>query len=297
MKLLKHVKLSSFTTIGVGGTARYFCEPKNIEDIIHVLLFALDKGLEVFPLGRGANTIFGDFDGIVLNLRRLRGIRIQKADETFLIEAMAGEPLSELVKLSIEENLEGLYRLAGFPATVGGAVAMNAGAFGYEIRKNLLEVKFLDWEGRPHRVKVKELDFSYRSSPFPELGFVVSALFEVPKAEVSVKEQHRAIVKKRKQTQPINMPTSGSTFKNPPEDYAGRLLEKVGMKGYRLGQVAFSDIHANFLVNLGGGTYTQVVRIIEEAKRRVFEEFGIILEEEVRLVEGSGAYGRKVHRT
>jgi len=294
MSIQKSVKLSPFTTIKVGGIAKYFSQPTDEEELKHAIFFAQDKGLEVFPLGRGANTIFGDFDGLVLSTANLRGIEIENRDEYFLIRAKAGTPLSELVKLSLEENLEGFYRLGGFPATVGGAVAMNAGAFGYEISQHLVEVVFIDWEGRLQIAKKEDLHFSYRKSLFPELGIVLMATFEVPTAMHKVEEEFERIRKKRKQTQPINMPTSGSTFKNPQGEYAGRLLEKVGMKGYRMGDIAFSELHANFLVNLGRGSYKQVVKIIQEAKKRVFEEFGIVLEEEVRLVEGCGAYGRKV---
>ncbi|MDW8433785.1 MAG: UDP-N-acetylmuramate dehydrogenase, partial [Aquificaceae bacterium] len=290
----KRVELKGFTTIGIGGVASWFAEPKTVPEVKICVEFSSDKSLEVFPLGRGANTIFGDFGGLVLSMRGLRGMRVERKDGALRIEVLAGTQLHELVNLSLRENLEGFYKLAGFPATVGGAVAMNAGAFGYEVSKHLLEVEFLDWEGRLHRVKASELEFSYRSSPFPKLGIVVSAVFEIPFCQGSVREEYQAIVSKRKKTQPINMPTSGSTFKNPVGDYAGRLLEKVGMKGYKVGDVAFSEVHANFLVNLGGGTYQQVVKIIHEAKRRVYEEFGVNLEEEVKLVESGSAYGWKV---
>ena len=294
MVIEKNIKLSPFTTIKVGGIASYFSQPMDEEELKHVIFFAQDKGLEVFPLGRGANTIFGDFDGLVLSTVNFRGIEVEKKDQYFLIRAKAGTPLSELVKLSLEENLEGFYRLGGFPATVGGAVAMNAGAFGYEISHHLVEVIFMDWEGRIQNARKEDLHFSYRKSPFPELGIVLMATFKVPTTKHSVEEEFERIRRKRKQTQPINMPTSGSTFKNPQGEYAGRLLEKVGMKGYRMGDIAFSELHANFLVNLGKGSYKQVVKIIQEAKKKVFEEFGIVLEEEVRLVEGCGAYGWKV---
>ena len=294
MRFIKDVNLSSLTTIRIGGIAKYFFEPRNIQELKYALHFAKDNNLEVFFLGRGANTIFGDFDGLVISTRRIRGLRVSRKGNNFLIEAMAGEPLSEIVNLAIKENLEDLYKLAGFPATVGGAVAMNAGAFGYEISRHLSEVTFVSWDGEIYRLSKSEMKFSYRSSPFPEIGMVLSAVFEVPVASRDIREEHRRILSIRKEKQPINMPTCGSTFKNPPGDYAGRLLERVGMKGYRVGDVAFSDLHANFLVNLGNGTFSQVLKIIERAKRRVFEEFGIVLEEEVRIVESGSAYGRKV---
>jgi UDP-N-acetylmuramate dehydrogenase len=245
-------------------------------------------------LGRGANTIFGDFEGIVINTKMLRDLKIRERDGGLEIIAQAGVPLNTLVELGVKENLEGIYRLVGFPATVGGAIAMNAGAFGYEISQHLKAVKFLSYEGEEILLKREDLSFSYRSSPFPYMGIIFEAIFFFPKLNYGVYEEYERIKSKRKESQPIQMPTAGSTFKNPPTDSAGQLLERVGMKGYRVGHVAFSEKHANFLINLGGAIFEDVVKIINHAKRRVFEEFGIVLEEEVRLIESSSAYGWKV---
>ncbi len=293
----RNVSLREYTTIRIGGTALYFAKLKKEEELSHCLEWAKDRGVEVFILGRGANTILGDFDGLVINTRKLSGVEVRREGEGLYVRAMCGTPTWELVKLALSENLEGIYKLAGFPASVGGAVAMNAGAFGYEIKDDLLSVRFLGWDGKVYMASKEELDFSYRKSPFPELGAVLSAEFFFRRAQGDVKREYERIRKKRMATQPINMPTSGSTFKNPEGDYAGRLLEKVGMKGYRVGDVAFSDLHANFLVNLGRASFHDVLKILEEAKRRVYEAFGIILEEEVRLVESGSFDGRKVSGT
>ncbi|MFN3598871.1 MAG: UDP-N-acetylmuramate dehydrogenase, partial [Aquificaceae bacterium] len=284
-----------YTTIRIGGSAKYFCQPKSLEELRGVLFFALEKSIPVFVLGKGSNTIFGDFEGLVLCMKGFQGFEVKRfKEDRFLIYAEAGVSLLRLVSLSVEESLEGFYKLVGFPATVGGAVAMNAGAFGYETSQNLKEVFFLDWEGRLQRAKSQELSFSYRSSPFPELGVVVGALFELQRASHHVREEYREIKEKRAAKQPINLPTCGSTFKNPKGYYAGKLLEEVGMRGHRIGDVAFSEKHANFLVNLGKGSFQDALKIISEAKLRVFERFGISLEEEVRIVESSSAYGWKV---
>ncbi len=288
------MELSGFTSIRVGGKADYFAKPRNLAEIRDLVAFAQDKDLPLYILGGGSNTIFGDIKGLVLSTSSLRGLKVTEKNGSFLVEARAGTPLKELIAFSVKENLQGLYKLLGFPASVGGAVSMNAGAFGVEISSFLREVSFMDWEGRLHRVKAEELTFSYRSSPFPSTGIVLSCLFELRKSENPVVEDYRRIRDRRKVSQPINMPTSGSTFKNPYPNYAGELLERVGLKGYRVGEVSFSEKHANFLVNHGGGSFGDVVRLIEEAKRRVREEFGILLEEEVRLVEDSGSDGWKV---
>lgn len=292
--LIKNLDLWPYTTIRIGGKALYFCEPKDLEELKYAIFFALDKSLPIFILGRGSNTIFGDFEGLVISMRRFEGFEVRREGDLFHITAQAGVLLSKLVSFSLKEGLEGFYRLVGFPATVGGAIAMNAGAFGYEINEHLKEVVFLDWEGKLQRARKEELSFSYRSSPFPDLGFVLAGTFAAPKAKRDIVEEYKVIREKRASKQPLNLPTCGSTFKNPPGHFAGRLLEKVGMKGYRVGDVAFSEKHANFLVNLGRGTYQEVLKIIQEAKRRVFESFGISLEEEVRLIESGCAYGRKV---
>lgn len=290
----RKVNLSPYTTIRIGGKASYFFEPRNIEELRYALLFALDKSIPIFVLGKGSNTIFGDFDGLVLSMKSFNELEVIEGEERVKVIAQGGVNLSKLVSLSLRKGLDGFYKLVGFPATVGGAVAMNAGAFGYEVSHHLKEVVFMDWEGRLERAKKEDLHFSYRSSPFPRLGIVLMATFEFPKAKVDIVSHYREIKEIRINKQPINLPTCGSTFKNPKGDYAGRLLEKVGMKGYRIGDVSFWEKHANFLVNLGRGSYEEVIKIIEEAKKKVFETFGIRLEEEVRIVESSCAYGWKV---
>ena len=294
MELLRDFDLSRLTSIRIGGRTKYLAVPESVEDLSRVILTSREKDLPLFLLGGGSNTIFGNVEGFVVSLSRMRGMRVRGGDEGLLVEALAGTPLKEITALALRENLEGVYRLLGFPASVGGAVAMNAGAFGVEIKDFLVEVRYLDWSGKLRTARREELEFSYRSSPFPELGVVVSCLFRFRRSGKPVGEDYRRIRDVRRRTQPINLPTSGSTFKNPLPKKAGELLEKVGMKGFRVGGVAFSEKHSNFLVNTGGGSIEDVKRLVEEAKRRVYEEFGVRLEEEVRLVEDSGSDGWKV---
>jgi len=268
--------------------------PKDYQEVKECLKFCQWKDIPLFVLGRGSNTIFGDFNGLILNTKFLREFKVRDVGSGLEVIAQAGVLLNTLVELAIKENLEGVYRLVGFPATVGGAIAMNAGAFGYEISQHLKSVKFLSYDGQIITEDRQNLEFSYRRSPFPEKGIVLEAVFFFPKASHRVFEEYVFIRNKRKHSQPIQSPTAGSTFKNPPFASAGLLLDKVGMKGYRIGDIAFSEKHANFLVNLGKASFEEVVKIIEYAKKRVFEEFGIELEEEVKLIESSGSYGWKV---
>lgn len=291
MELFKDFELGNLTSIKIGGRASFFSEPSNIEEIAELIWFSREKDIPLFILGGGSNTIFGDVKGLVISLRKLRGMKVEEKSRELLVDVLAGTPLKEIVNLAVKNNLEGVYRLMGFPATVGGAVAMNAGAFGSEMKDFIGEVKFLDWEGNLRIKRKEEIEFSYRGSPFPAEGVVVSCKLLLKRSEAPVKDEFERIRIKRRSSQPINLPTSGSTFKNPYPMFAGELLEKVKMKGFRIGDVAFSEKHANFLVNLGRGNLEEVRSLIEEAKRRVFEEFGVELEEEVRLIEDSGSDG------
>lgn len=291
MEVERNVPLAPYTSVRIGGLASFMYFPENYKDVSMVIEEAKCKGLPIYVLGRGSNTIFGDYKGIVINMRKLKGLEVSCREGSCHVSAECGVFLSELIKISLELNLDGIYKLAGFPATVGGAVAMNAGAFGYEACRNLKRVLFVKWDGEIQELEKEDLNFSYRSSPFPEMGIVLNVEFEFNLSPLNVMEEYTYIKEKRKGTQPINMFTCGSTFKNPKGDYAGRLLERVNMKGYRVGDVAFSDLHANFLVNFGNGKFKDVIKLTSEAKRRVYEEFGINLEEEVRLVESCSTYG------
>ncbi len=294
MLIRRNEDLSAFTSIKIGGRADYFIQAKNVKDLKDSLLLSRDKDLPLFILGGGSNVICADIKGVVVNTRDLKGLKIKPTKEGILIEAMAGTYLRDLVLLSLKENLWGIHRLYGFPATVGGAVAMNAGAFGVEIKDFLQEITFLDWEGNILTLKANEVDFSYRESPFPKMGIVVSCLFLLKKSPYNVKDEFNRIRRKRKKTQPINKLTCGSTFKNPPGDFAGRLMERVKLKGYKIGRIGFSEIHANFLINYGGATFQEALILIKEAKKRVLEEFGIELQEEVKLIENSSFNGWKI---
>jgi len=294
MLIPENVPLKNLTSIKVGGKARFYAEPRNVEELRNFIEFSKTKGIPLFILGNGSNTILGDVNGLVLNLRKLKGLKVLQINGKFRVEALSGTPLREIIRLSVRENLKEFYKLLGFPASVGGAISMNAGAFGVEISQFLKEVYFLDWEGNLHKVKQEELEFSYRKSPFPKLGIVYKAVFELEKSEENILPEYERIRSIRKTKQPINLPTSGSTFKNPKGEYAGRLLEKVGLKGFKLKDMGFSEKHANFLVNYGEGTFREAEDLIFLAKERVFDEFGIKLEEEVKLVESSGFDGWKI---
>ncbi len=295
MNIIHNADLSHLTTIKIGGRCHTLAFPETEEDIRYLINLSRDKDMPVYILGRGSNTIFGSIKGVVINMSRLRSTPIIKEGNNHIeVTLKGGNPLSDLINISVEKNMDGVYRLYGFPATIGGAVSMNAGAYGYEICKSLKRIKFITWEGNTEEAEVSDLSFGYRKSPFPHLGVVIEATFELYPSSISVKEEIAKIKTDRIKKQPINMPTSGSTFKNPKEAPAGLLLEKSGVKGLKKGNVMFSQKHANFLINLGGGTFEDTVYLIKRAVELVKNETGIVLEEEVRLVEDSGTDGWKI---
>ena len=294
MLLEKNFPLRNLTSIKIGGRALYYAEPKDLKELKEVIKLSQVRDIPLFILGNGSNTILGDIKGLVLHTKNLSGLSVQQKNGKLRVEALSGTPLKEIIKLAVKENLKGVYKLLGFPASVGGAVSMNAGAFGVEISDFLKEVYFLSWEGEIIKASRKELEFSYRKSPFPKLGIIYKAVFEFERSCEPILSDYNRIRKVRKEKQPINLPTSGSTFKNPEGDYAGRLLEKAGLKGFRLKELAFSEKHANFLVNLGNASFSEARDLINLAKEKVYDAFGVILKEEVKLIESSRSDGWKV---
>ena len=292
--LMEDFPLKNLTSIKIGGRALYYGAPKNLKELSEIVKFSKAKDIPLFILGNGSNTILGDFKGVVLHTAKLKGLKLFQKNGKFQVEALCGTPLKEIIRLAVRENLKGVYKLLGFPASVGGAVSMNAGAFGVEISDFLKEVYFLSWDGELLKAQKEELEFSYRKSSFPKLGIVYKVVFEFEFSKEPIREDYDRIRQIRKEKQPINLPTSGSTFKNPKGDYAGRLLEKVGLKGFRLKELAFSEKHANFLVNLGNASFSEARDLIDLAKERVYNAFGVVLEEEVKLIENSSLDGWKV---
>ncbi|NPA33270.1 MAG: UDP-N-acetylmuramate dehydrogenase [Aquificae bacterium] len=294
MEVERDVPLRAFTTIRVGGQAKFLTKPGSPKELKEAIEMSRALDVPVLVLGGGSNTILGDIGGLVILTRYMSGMSVKEEGDTFTVDALCGTPLRELVKLSLSENLAGVYKLSGFPASVGGALAMNAGAFGTEISEFVEEVELITWEGERVALKKEEIDFRYRGSPFPKLGVLVRARFKFRREKGSVRERYETLRRRRSLSQPLGARTSGSTFKNPKGDFAGRLLELAGFRGFRLGRVGFSEKHANFLVNYGDACFGEVLELVSLAKERVREELGVSLEEEVKLVEDSGFDGWKL---
>ncbi len=285
--LIENVDLRKLCTIKIGGTGKYLFFPREEEDFRVILYEALESDKDPIILGIGSNVIFKDgfLDKFFISTRKFKFIKSWEKGDYFYIHASAGISFKEIISIVKEKNLEGFENLAGIPATIGGAVAMNAGAFGTEIFDIIEKVFWLDKNGQIIESKKEEIDYGYRYTQFQKEGIVLSAVLKLKKSEKPISKLIKNIIISRNKKQPVNIPTSGSTYKNPDQYPAGLLLEKSGLKGYRIGDITFSKKHANFLENLGSATYHDLMKLLEHAENLVNKNFGIKLQKEVKIIE------------
>jgi len=278
------VPLSRFTSLRVGGAADALASPPNREALARALRVCAAHRLPVTLLGNGFNTLVrdGGVEGVVLRLAALREIRREGAE----LVAEAGVSHASLTRHCTQHGLSGLEFAAGIPGTVGGWIAMNAGVPDREVKDVVRAVEVMEGDGARRCLPADALRFEYRRAPgLPAGAVVVAAAFRVresSRAEVQGEvDRHLA---KRARSQPLDVPSCGSVFKNPPGDFAGRLIEAAGLKGARSGGAEISQVHANFIVNRGGATAGDVLALIERARREVRVRSGVELEPEVRIV-------------
>ncbi len=280
--ILPNQPMASLTTFGIGGPCEVYLVPESEESLLFVLSFLLDGGYPVRFLGNGSNLLIPDegIRGAVLSTRGLSHIECSGTAVT----AGAGILLSHLIKTAGERGIGGLESLFGIPATLGGALYMNAGAFSRTIASFVESVRcYSPTERCVFTLSADECDFAYRHSRFRESGELIlsATLTGIRKEPTEIKEETEAIARKRKEKQPLRQKSAGSTFLRPPQGYAGAFIEGAGLKGFRLGNAAVSDKHAGFIVNLGGATAEEVRALIALVKERVFEAFGVTLCEEI----------------
>lgn len=280
--------LSKHTTFRIGGPCDAFAEPSGIDGFVGALKFLREENINHIVIGQGSNVLFGDggFRGCVLHAGS--GISWVSIDgET--VDAGAGALLGALVGRTAENGLAGVESLAGIPGTVGGAIRMNAGAFGQWISVPLQNVDFIDGAGEQRRMDKNEVGFRYRWSFFQEHPerVIISARFKLYReSPEALKKRISEINRQRRAKQPFGYPSAGSFFKNPEGEPAGALIDRAGLKGLRVGGAEVSQAHANFIINAGGATAADVVALAREVRRRVGEVFGVTLEPEVRIIEG-----------
>ena len=283
------VPLSRHTSLRVGGPADAMVTPLDRQELSRTLALCCEHDLSTRVLGAGFNVLVGEagLREVVIRLKKLRSIdRI----EASAISVEAGASHATLTRYCIEQGLTGLEFGAGIPGTLGGWLAMNAGIGVREVKDVVRSVELMDREGKLlERIARRDLAFAYRElGGLPEGAILVGAALEVAESSrEKVQAEVDRLLAHRQSTQPIDIPSCGSVFRNPQGDYAGRLIEAAGLKGTREGAAEISTVHANFIVNHGGATAGDVLRLIERARARVLATTGIQLETEVQLLGAS----------
>lgn len=281
----RDVPMSRHTSFRIGGPARRMAYPESREQLVILLGLAQECGVEPLLLGRGSNLLVSDrgLDTLVIKTAE-RMTALRQVDEVTL-EADAGIQLSRLAVFAQQAGLTGLEFAHGIPGSLGGAVCMNAGAYGGEMRQVITEVTALYPEG-VKRIGVEEADFAYRHSRFLEDGgIVLGARLRLQAGDpAAIREKMNELMARRKASQPLDWPSAGSTFKRPEGYFAGTLIDQTGLKGLTVGGAQVSEKHAGFVINIGGATCDDVRELIRQVQQRVYEAHGVRLEPEVRLI-------------
>lgn len=282
--------LAAHTTFRIGGPAAFWCTPQNEEQLQNMLALCKEQGVRVYLLGNGSNTLFADegFDGAVVDLRALSTpLTVQPQPDSVLITAGSGLTLGHLCGEAQMRGLTGLEFACGIPGTVGGAVYMNAGAYGGELKDVLESVCFLDGALTKRTLPVQELQMGYRTSVFEKNpGWcILSATVRLRRDDAdSVLERMQEFLRRRKEKQPLEWPSAGSTFKRPQGAFAGQLIEQCGLRGFTVGGAQISEKHCGFVINRGGATCADVVSLTDQVREIVREKTGFVLEREIRVV-------------
>ena len=282
-RILRDVLLSQYTTFQIGGPADFMVTPANEEQLSQCLALCHQENVPIFVLGRGSNVLVSDagFRGVVIRI----GSDFQNVEfEENMVMAQSGILLSKLSRLLLERELAGFEFASGIPGTLGGAIYMNAGAYGGEMKDLLMDVN-----GTCRSLSADELELGYRTSLFQSKPWVVvRALLRMESGQrQEIQERIQLLNEQRRSKQPLEQPSAGSVFKRPPGHFAGHLITEAGLKGCRVGDAMVSNKHAGFIVNVGHATSADVVALIRAIQEKVRDQFGVDLVPELRYLDTS----------
>lgn len=280
--------LARYTSMKIGGPADFFIDVENAAALTRVLQTLDEYGTSFCLLGNGSNVLISDqgVRGALIHLRgEFKKVEWRQEGNTVGVRVGSAFAVTQLVREAARRGYSGLEFAEGIPGTLGGALVMNAGAYGSEFEKIVDQVDGLTQAGEPVRFTREQMTFTYRDSHLPPGTVVTQVLLRLTLEDAAkVTAKVRDLVTKRKAAQPSGYPNSGSMFRNPTGDYAGRLIEAAGLKGSKIGQAKIAERHGNFIVNLGGAKAEDVRRLMEMARSEVKRQFGIELQPEVRLI-------------
>ena len=275
-------RMSRHTTFKTGGPASLFIRPSDTEELVKIIALLKRAEVDYFILGNGSNLLVSDkgYNGAIISTNHLNNIRLENGTDIY---SEAGAMNSAIASFARDNGLTGFEFAAGIPGTIGGAMIMNAGAYDGEMKMITLEVRALSPDGEIIRLDKQALKFDYRTSALKGKDFVVtSVLLHLEKGDVeAITARMQELANKRKEKQPLEYPSAGSTFKRPQGNFAGKLIQDAGLRGFSIGGAAVSEKHCGFVINKGNATSADVYNLICHIRKKVDEDFGVNLEPEV----------------
>jgi len=301
IRVEENVDMSKHTSFKAGGKAAFMVEAGSIESLKQILRLVSEKNIPHMVLGNGSNTLFKDsgYDGVVIKLasgpfsevKLLDDINNDKlsriSGKEITVSAGSAVLLSSLAKILLSHGISGFEFASGIPGSLGGALFMNAGAYGGEMKDIVQSVKAISPDGKEEKIfSNKEMNFEYRHSILEENGYIaVEAFLHLPMGDKKeIDEKMKDLAQRRNSKQPVSYPSAGSTFKRPEGYFAGKLIEDAGLKGVTVGGAQVSTLHSGFIINKGGATATDIIQLITLVQNRVYDEFGVMLHPEVRII-------------
>ncbi len=286
MRILEQEPLSAHTTFRIGGPASFYMIPENAEEIREGIHFAKEREFPFITIGRGSNMLFPDegYHGVVIEIGS--GMNEIEYSGAGKIRAQAGALLSAIASEAARHSLTGFEFAGGIPGTLGGAVVMNAGAYGGEIKDCIVSARVMDSAGNESTLSREQLELGYRTSVIQSRGdLVLEAEFQFETGDPrEIRERMKELNAKRRDKQPLEFASAGSTFKRPEGHFAGKLIEDAGLRGYRIGDAQVSEKHCGFVVNRGHATAKEVLAVICDVQKKVLESSGVKLEPEVKII-------------
>ena len=283
--LLENESMAKHTTFRVGGKADMYVSVKSVEELSSLIKLARETDTPFTIIGNGSNILVKDkgIRGLVIEIGSGMSAHELKGNRIY---AEAGILLSRLASLALNASLTGMEEISGIPGTLGGGIYMNAGAYGGELKNIVKTVTYIDEYGEEKTVTADKCEFGYRKSIFTSGGkYIVSAVIELSEGDrTEISEEMADYAKRRREKQPLSLPSAGSTFKRPEGYFAGALIQESGLKGYKSGGAMISDLHAGFVVNYDNATSQDILDVIKHTQETVLNKFGVMLETEVKII-------------
>ena len=286
--IYKNINLLNYTTIKAGGVAEFFAEPNDINEFIELIKWSRFNNQQCQIIGAGSNLLINNIflKGITICTKKLRNIKVQAISG--VVEVDAGVMLPTLSNLLAKNGLQGGEWAVGIPGTVGGAIFMNAGSDNLSLADNLISIKVIDSESLSiFEIKKKDITFKYRFSSFQQNNLLLlgAKLYFEPNGNIEqLKETTKNNLKLKTEKQPYHLPSFGSVFKNPKNNYAAKLIDELALKGYKVGDAEISTMHANFIVNNSSANSEDIFKLISLIQQKVLQKKGIFLQPEVRMI-------------